>query len=121
MYNRDMSRSRRWVEQSLRCGRACELVLHGWSMAPLMRDGDLITVEPLGAGGGAQPGEVVVASRAGLLVTHRLISLRDGVAVTRGDACGGDDPPVPANHLLGRVVRVRKRSRLSRWVGRLLG
>jgi hypothetical protein len=116
-----MSHSRRWVEESLRGGRACELVLRGWSMAPLMRDGDLLTVEPLAAGAGARPGEVVVAARSGLLVTHRLVSLRDGMAVTRGDACGGDDPPVPASDVLGRVVRVRKRSRLSRWMGRLLG
>jgi hypothetical protein len=112
-----MSRSRRWVEESLRGGRACELTLRGDSMAPLVRDGDVVCVEP----GAARPGELVLAERDGRLVTHRLVSLAAGVAVTRGDACRGDDPPVPATALLGRVVRIKRRSTVARLVGRLLG
>jgi signal peptidase I len=112
-----MSRSRRWVEESLRSGLACELTLRGGSMAPLLRDGDVVCVEP----GAPRPGDVVVAERDGRLVTHRLVSLSDGVAVMRGDACRGDDPPLPVSALLGRVVRVKRRSPMARLVGRLLG
>ncbi len=57
---------------------------------------------------GTIPGEVVVARRGDRLVTHRLVELREGMAITKGDACSSVDPPVPIGALLGRVVAARR-------------
>ena len=101
--------SERWVEESLRAGRAAELVLRGGSMTPALRDGDCLTVEPLD--GVPAPGEIVVASRDGRLVTHRVVWAGDGWAVTRGDACKRADPAVRLDEVVGRVVAVRAGTR----------
>jgi hypothetical protein len=82
-------------------------------MEPALRDGDWLKLQP----GPAQPGDVVAYLRAGALVTHRLHRFDEaGRAVTRGDALDREDPPV--NELLGRVVAVRRASRLVRWLRR---
>jgi hypothetical protein len=127
------SRSVRWLESRLRGATATDgvWVIHrGWSMAPALRDGDRLRVEPLAAE--PTPGEIVLVRRGAVLVAHRLIALADGRAITRGDACPDDDPPVPAAMLCGRVVEVvRGERRLrparpgllrrgARWLGRLL-
>lgn len=39
----------------------------------------------------------------GNLVTHRLVSLADGMAVAKGDANNTEDTPVPDSQILGRV------------------
>jgi hypothetical protein len=82
-------------------------------MAPSLNDGDWLRVAP----GPAEPGEVVAYLRSGRLVAHRLQRFDEvGRAVTRGDALAHDDPPV--DELLGRVVAVRRCSRLRRWLQR---
>ena len=87
--------------------------LVGASMEPALRDGDWLKLQP----GPAQPGDVVAYLREGELVTHRLRRFDEaGRAVTRGDALTMEDPPVM--ELLGRVVAVRRVSRLARWLRR---
>jgi RimJ/RimL family protein N-acetyltransferase len=104
-------RSASWLDGRLRgAGGAEWLVLRGESMAPLLRDGDRLRVEPL-SGRTPAPGEVVVARRGERLVAHRLVEVIGGEVVTRGDACRESDPPLPAGELLGRVVAVERRGR----------
>jgi hypothetical protein len=92
-------------------------------MAPALGDGDWLTVAPL-----CEPpraGDIVVMRWAERLVTHRVVAVGDGTAVTRGDACTALDPPVATDALLGRVVAVerarrgltvRARALLGRWL-----
>jgi len=104
------ARSTAWVVASLRNdARPVWLRHRGWSMAPALRHGDHVLVEPVQAGS-LLLGEIAVVLRAGRLVAHRLVSRSSGYVVTRGDACALADPPVWTHHLLGRVVR-----RQSRW------
>jgi hypothetical protein len=106
-------RSERFFEARLR-GDALDpeawIGLDGWSMAPALRPGDRLRVEPFGA---APPsaGEVVVARRGARLVTHRLRSLASGRAITRGDGCLRADPPIAVEALVGRVVEIRRGGR----------
>jgi hypothetical protein len=106
-----MDRSTRFLEARLGAGHDAELTLAGWSMAPSLRDGDRLQVQPFGERERPSPGQIVVARRGARLVTHRLVTLRDGLAVTRGDGCQRDDPPLAEGALLGRVVEVRRGAR----------
>jgi signal peptidase I len=115
-------RSTRWLEALLSSGAApggTWVVVKGGSMEPTYFDGDWLLVEPLAGSRPVRPGEVVVASRDHQLVTHRIVELCSGIAVTRGDACTRVDPPIPAAALLGRVVDVRPGSGVRRWVRQL--
>jgi signal peptidase I len=77
-------------------------------MEPTFFDGDWLLVESLRASRPVGPGDVVVARQGERLVTHRLVSVRDGVVVTKGDACAHPDRPIPLSALLGRVVGLRR-------------
>ena len=86
--------------------------VRGTSMAPLLADGDRVTIARARF---YLPGDVV-AFRAGLageerIVVHRLLGYRLHrgrlACVTRGDAASLPDPPVPLGELLGRVVTHR--------------
>lgn len=86
------------------------LTLRGDSMLPLLRPGDQLWVTP------APPtyprGAIVVCHDGSTLVVHRLIG-RQRVGdewhwLTQGDHCLQPDPPLPAAHLLGCVLAVRR-------------
>jgi signal peptidase I len=81
-------------------------------MRPSYVDGDWVLVEPVAVSHPVRVGEVVLSRWSDRLVTHRVVSLRDGAAVTRGDACSWNDPPIPLSALLGRVIEVRRGARL---------
>lgn len=50
------------------------------------------------------PGDVVIyEDENGTLVTHRLVSITDGEALTKGDANNAEDKPFPASRIRGRV------------------
>jgi hypothetical protein len=98
----------------------------GWSMAPTIRDGDVITVAPLRR---ARPGvgRVVAFVRPGegKLVVHRVVARRRGGSIMRGDSVRGDgvggdsvredaDGPIPAENVLGEVTRVEREGRAVR-------
>ena len=115
-------RSTRWLDALLSSGMAPDgtwVLVEGGSMEPTYFAGDWLLVEPLAGSRPIRPGEVVVARRDDLLVSHRIVELRNGMAVTRGDACVGVDSPIPAAALLGRVVGVRRGKGLRGFVRRL--
>ena len=90
----------------------------GWSMAPFIQDGDVITVAPLL---GAQPGvgEVVafIHPEAGNLVVHRVVARRGTTSFIQGDSVAEyADGFIPAENLLGRVTRVERNGR-NTWLG----
>jgi phage repressor protein C with HTH and peptisase S24 domain len=114
--------SNRWVESILTSGATpgtTWLLLSGGSMEPAYSDGDWLLVEPVSTSRPARIGEVVIARRSDRLVSHRLVALRDGLALTRGDACARLDPAVQIGALIGRVVDVRRRGRVLGTVRRV--
>jgi len=91
-------------------------------MEPAYAHGDDLLVEPLAGASWMRPGEVVVACHGDRLVSHRVVSLRDGMVILKGDACWRADAPVPVDAVLGRVVGFRPAPRLfpgARMVKRL--
>lgn len=93
---------------------------HGNSMAPFIRNGDIVLVEPKKASE-LRIGDIVFYRRAGgRHVAHRLIHRNgnDGslVLTTRGDNLRHLDVPVFPEQVLGRVIRIEGQGRYL-WVG----
>jgi hypothetical protein len=99
----------------------------GWSMYPFIRDGAVVTVDPV------QPhclrvGDVVLYRSEDSLVVHRIVTKRtvdERVDLwIRGDVFSGPGEKLSSTSLLGRVVRVEQRGKRSclnnifwRWSG----
>ncbi len=88
---------------------AVEVNVRGDCMAPLLADGERVSVA---ASRAYWPGDVVVFRAAdGRLLAHRLLGYRPhagGLAlVTRGDACAIHDAAVPLAAVLGKVRAAR--------------
>ncbi len=85
----------------------------GWSMAPFIRDGDVITVSPL-QNGLPGVGDVIAFARpeTGNLVVHRVVARRGTDSLVQGDSMPEyTDGMIPAENLLGRVTRVERDGR----------
>lgn len=98
------------IEDLLSSGLDARIEVTGASMRPLLRGGEIVTVERADPESLA-PGELVLCrSGAGRLVLHRLVRVRGAGAQrrwwTRGDALMACDEPFAAGRVLGRVTRI---------------
>ena len=90
----------------------------GWSMAPFIKDGDVITISPLRS----KPvtvGEVVAFRhpQAGKLVVHRSIAKQGSAVFIRGDRVENyADGLVPIDDIIGRVTKIERNKRQI-WIG----
>ena len=110
------------VRERLRRGGTVLDRTRGGSMRPFLPTGTELEVAPLTAP--LLPGDIVLVAFGERLVAHRLLRTptpEGRPALTKGDACRRPDPPVAAERLLGRAIRVRRPSgawidlRLGRW------
>lgn len=88
----------------------------GHSMAPFIRDGDVITVSPLAADAPG-PGEVAafVHPETQRLCLHRVLSVSKGRFLIQGDNLPEKpDGMIPREALVGRVTRVERAGRRVR-------
>lgn len=76
-------------------------------MAPAIRPGDLLSVESV-AVDQVCPGEIVVFTREGRLVAHRLLAKTECYLITRGDRARQNDSPVSRNNFVGRVTCIKR-------------
>lgn len=84
----------------------------GVSMVPTLRAGDRLRIVPLSGKERPRRGELVLARRGEVLVTHRVIEVLDsGEVVTRGDAVPVNDPPLGGDQVLAKVVECRRNGR----------
>jgi RimJ/RimL family protein N-acetyltransferase len=84
----------------------------GLSMTPLIRDGDVVTIDPMDRSD-PRVGEVVafVDSGGRGLALHRVVARKEAGWLLRGDNCRESDGVVPRDQILGRVVRVERNGR----------
>jgi signal peptidase I len=82
----------------------------GTSMVPSILPGDLISVERAGATE-ISSGDVVVYSREGRLIAHRVVGATSGaeqpLLITRGDRLENNDSPVTSAEVIGRVASIQ--------------
>jgi hypothetical protein len=79
----------------------------GLSMFPCLLPGDIVTVERR-AIEDFRAGDIAKYLRDGRLMVHRVIELREGKLITRGDAAIENDAPVRAEEIVGKVVSVAR-------------
>jgi hypothetical protein len=79
-----------------------ESQVRGHSMGPTLPDGVHVRIQ-CGTRRVRQPGAVVTFLTEPGLVTHRVVACRGDHVLTRGDATGACDPPVPLDCVLGTV------------------
>ena len=101
------------VRQLLREGLAVRLRVGGRSMEPFVADGDLVTLRSV-VPGAIRLGDLVFSQEPGVApLLHRVVSRRrdpadSWIIRTKGDAAGRPDAPVRGEHVLGRVVAIRR-------------
>jgi signal peptidase I len=96
------------IEDLLAQGTRVRLAVGGVSMVPRLRNGDLVTIEPL-QGKDARFGELVLFRREdGAPVLHRVVRRWRSRLQTRGDANIRLDPSIDAACVLGRVRRIER-------------
>jgi signal peptidase I len=86
------------------------LKVTGASMLPSLWPGDEIAVRRQSAAG-LSAGQVVLGYRNQAFVAHRVVAIRDGAVVTRGDALAYEDAPFREDEVLGVVVSIMRRGR----------
>lgn len=78
-----------------------QLVVISGSMQPVIDPGDLLVIREQD---NYQPGDIVTYIDGQSLVTHRLLGIKNGYALTRGDANNTDDASVALEQIQGRMV-----------------
>ena len=82
------------------------------SMAPILQIGDKITVQRT-TSDGFFTGDLILTRRSNDLLTHRLI-LTDGAQwTTKADNAKVSDPPIEFLDILGRVIAIRRKDRVT--------
>lgn len=93
-------------------GDPLRLRVNGRSMAPLLRPGDWVIVAA-GRPEDLARGDLVVIRSGDSLITHRLLRVRPGRLLTKGDNTWRADPPVEPGAVLGRVMAREREGVLS--------
>jgi signal peptidase I len=90
----------------------------GRSMYPLIYSGDYLFIEHRNIANLCIGDIVFFHSNSGAYVTHRLVKKSGPNAIiTRGDNTRRFDRPVPAENIIGRVVRIEGRGRRLKLTG----
>ena len=88
----------------------------GFSMSPLIKDGDLLTVAPRGKER-LRPGDTIafINPLNGKPTVHRIIRLDRGFVVVKGDNVAETDGLIPEGDVLGIVASVERRGKKVRF------
>jgi signal peptidase I len=84
----------------------------GFSMAPFIQDGDVITLHTVDTRR-VQIGDVLAVNhpRNNRLVVHRVISRNGPRWLLKGDSCTTPDGWIEVEHIMGRIVQVERKGR----------
>jgi hypothetical protein len=96
----------------LAAGRPLRFRAGGLSMSPFIKDGDILTIRPLG-GAAPRTGDVVAFIRpaTGRAAVHRIVRGKSGLYSLKGDNESLADGTVALDQILGTVCRVERAGR----------
>lgn len=103
------------LQSVLEKGGSFHLRAVGFSMAPFVQDGDVVTIAPL-PNGGPCLGDIVAFRHPqhGKLTIHRVVRRQSDAWLIRGDNIAESDGLVPRTHILGRITHVSRAGRRAR-------
>ncbi len=84
-------------------GYSIEFQATGNSMHPTIKDGEMITVQPLPISD-IKAGDVVLYRNQTGVIAHRVVRVERDQLILRGDASQTFDAPVDAHQILGKVI-----------------
>ncbi|MHA2427778.1 MAG: S24/S26 family peptidase [Candidatus Hermodarchaeia archaeon] len=89
-------------------GNALRFTAHGSSMAPFIRDGDVLTVEPATISE-LRMGDIVLYRTEGdSVVAHRIVGILGSSLKVRGDASPGSESFIAPDQVLGVIIIVER-------------
>ena len=95
------------TDDLLNSNQQVRLKVSGYSMFPLLREGDEIIVSKCNIKE-ITPGDVVVFKRNSKWIAHRLLKIvtdnNSTTLITKGDSCKLNDQPFNENSLCGKVI-----------------
>jgi hypothetical protein len=96
-------------------GKILRFTAHGSSMAPFIRDGDILTVEPVDHTL-LRVGKIVFYRTEGdSLIAHRIVGIQEdseGILLkVRGDVSPGSEDVITLDKILGLIVSVARRGK----------
>jgi hypothetical protein len=99
----------RLAREILDRGMSFRFAASGFSMSPLIRDGDVITLAPYREAS-CRTGSVVafIQPGTGRLVVHRVVGQSRNECRIRGDNIRGAGEAIPHSCIIGQVVRVER-------------
>lgn len=79
------------------------------SMWPALKEGDLVFIRGVKEISEIKVGDIIVFSNetSNSLTIHRIISIKEGVITTKGDANKTDDNPISFDKVVGRTLTFR--------------
>ena len=92
-------------------GHSVRFRASGHSMHPIIRCDDYLLVVPPSQ---IRLGDVVLTRADRGLTAHRVISIANGIVITRGDNAPGDDDPLDLSRVLGVVTHAEQGGKLRR-------
>ena len=100
----------------LKGGNSIRFKARGSSMLPWIKDGDMLTIQPLTMDQ-IRPGHVVLyPSVRERLIVHRVLRVQSSgsqkILVTRGDASPKSEERIESEKILGRVTRIHRGSKV---------
>lgn len=91
------------------CNKALQFQARGFSMCPLIRDGDFLTITPF-SGSSVRLGMVVAFNHStpDEIAVHRVIGKRAGSYLIKGDNVFGNDGWIMREKIIGYVSRIER-------------
>jgi signal peptidase I len=104
------------VTTELLCsGQGIRFRAPGRSMHPTIKEGEIITVQPVPPSA-VKIGDIILYRFKGGVIAHRVVRIERGDAgsrfILRGDASGICDEPVEPTQVLGKVLSVERNGRI---------
>jgi signal peptidase I len=95
-------------------GKESRLKVSGWSMSPLIKNGDLVIIRHAKDSVGV--GSIIAYRKAQQIITHRVIQVHKEydktTFITKGDFNLHSDTPVSEEEVIGKVIAVEKGKRI---------
>ena len=87
----------------------------GFSMSPIIKDGDIITVSPC-LSAGLRSGDIAAFAHPATdrLVVHRIVGCRGNSFFVKGDNNDNFDGLIPGSRVLGRIARIERDGKVTR-------